>query len=175
MITTIDFTASNNKCIWSVRSIICPYNKDQLFAVYGFGGKVDGKLSHYFPLNSNPQNPTVKGLHGIVEVYKRSLSVVRLSGLTLFTQIITAASAAAVQSFASSHTYKILLILTDGVINDMKETIDEIVNASNTLLSIIIVGVGISLFSGMGNALIEWDNLFSSISLIDSNSNFVTI
>ena len=45
--------------------------------------------------------------------------------------------------------YFILLILTDGVINDMQETINEIVRASRTPLSIIIVGVGTEDFSLM--------------------------
>jgi hypothetical protein len=34
------------------------------------------------------------------------------------------------------------LILTDGIINDMQKTIDEIVRGSDLPLSIIIVGVG---------------------------------
>ena len=45
----------------------------------------------------------------------------------------------------------ILLILTDGIINDMKQTKDEIVEISNSNLplSIIIVGVGNADFSAM--------------------------
>ena len=38
--------------------------------------------------------------------------------------------------------YTILLILTDGVINDLDKTIDEVVKASMLPLSIIIVGIG---------------------------------
>ena len=38
--------------------------------------------------------------------------------------------------------YYILLILTDGVVNDMQETKDLIVEASSLPLSIIIVGIG---------------------------------
>jgi vacuolar-type H+-ATPase subunit F/Vma7 len=45
--------------------------------------------------------------------------------------------------------YTICLIITDGVINDMQETIDEIVRASNLPLSIIIVGVGFANFRAM--------------------------
>jgi hypothetical protein len=41
------------------------------------------------------------------------------------------------------------LILTDGVVNDINETIDTIVYASECPLSIIIVGVGSANFSGM--------------------------
>jgi vacuolar-type H+-ATPase subunit F/Vma7 len=43
----------------------------------------------------------------------------------------------------------ILLILTDGIINDMQKTIDEIVRGSSLPLSIIIVGVGDADFSSM--------------------------
>jgi len=42
-----------------------------------------------------------------------------------------------------------MLILTDGIINDMKKTIDEIVRGSSLPLSIIIVGVGEADFSSM--------------------------
>ena len=42
-----------------------------------------------------------------------------------------------------------LLILTDGVINDAQQTIDEIVRGSNHPLSIVIVGVGDAYFQQM--------------------------
>ena len=41
------------------------------------------------------------------------------------------------------------MILTDGIITDMPETIDEIVRASKNPVSIIIVGVGGADFSQM--------------------------
>lgn len=45
--------------------------------------------------------------------------------------------------------YTILLILTDGVINDLEATIDEVVKASTLPLSIIIVGIGNADFEQM--------------------------
>lgn len=45
--------------------------------------------------------------------------------------------------------YMILLIITDGKIMDMPETIDQIVRGSSNPLSIIIVGVGNADFSSM--------------------------
>lgn len=45
--------------------------------------------------------------------------------------------------------YSILLIITDGMINDMQKTIDQIVRGSNKPLSIIIVGVGNADFTAM--------------------------
>jgi hypothetical protein len=45
--------------------------------------------------------------------------------------------------------YHCLLILTDGVIHDMRETKDLIVECSKYPLSIIIVGIGNADFSNM--------------------------
>ena len=45
--------------------------------------------------------------------------------------------------------YFILLLITDGVINDLQKTIDEIVRGSSLPLSIIIVGVGQEDFTSM--------------------------
>lgn len=45
--------------------------------------------------------------------------------------------------------YFILLMLTDGVISDMADTIKAIVRASRLPMSIIIVGVGNADFSAM--------------------------
>ena len=45
--------------------------------------------------------------------------------------------------------YLILLIITDGAITDMNDTIREIVKASNYPLSIVIVGVGAANFDSM--------------------------
>ena len=45
--------------------------------------------------------------------------------------------------------YNILLIITDGQISDMQETIDQIVYGTELPLSIIIVGVGNADFSSM--------------------------
>jgi ligand-binding SRPBCC domain-containing protein len=45
--------------------------------------------------------------------------------------------------------FHILVIITDGVINDMNRSIDEIVRGSELPLAIIIVGVGDADFSSM--------------------------
>lgn len=48
-----------------------------------------------------------------------------------------------------NQNYMILLIITDGIINDMQQTIDQIVRGSSLPLSIIIVGVGDADFTSM--------------------------
>jgi vacuolar-type H+-ATPase subunit F/Vma7 len=42
-----------------------------------------------------------------------------------------------------------LLLITDGIINDLKKTIDEVIRGSSLPLSIIIVGVGNENFDSM--------------------------
>lgn len=171
LITSIDFTASNKdprnpsslhyfapngdsmnqyqSCIRSVGEILCPYDSDQLFPVLGFGAKIAGVVQHCFPLTFNPQAPCVRGLEGILGAYQNALMQVQLSGPTLFAPTIRYASQLAVESFRESRTYTILLIITDGIINDMQDTADAIVDASALPISIIIVGVGNADFTAM--------------------------
>ena len=171
MITAIDFTGSNGppkssyslhyitkedgqlnqyqQSIFSVGTVLTKYDSDQKFAVYGFGAKIGKKLSMCFPLTFDDDNVEVDGLDGILNVYKDSIRRVELYGPTYFAPVIRQATETAIQSFNETRTYTILLILTDGAINDMQDTIDAIVYASDKPLSIIIVGVGNADFSAM--------------------------
>ena len=45
--------------------------------------------------------------------------------------------------------YLVLLLLTDGVLSDMADTIDALVRASKLPMSVIIVGVGQADFTDM--------------------------
>ena len=54
-----------------------------------------------------------------------------------------------VNSVVGSNMYPILLILTDGAIHDMPDTIDEVIALAKLPCSIIIVGVGNADFSAM--------------------------
>lgn len=65
--------------------------------------------------------------------------------------------------------YLILLIITDGEITDMSDTIHEIVSASYLPMSIVIVGVGPADFSKMDIL----DGGWSSCPLLDSCSSFL--
>jgi hypothetical protein len=57
--------------------------------------------------------------------------------------------------------YHILLLLTDGVINDLEKTIDQIVRGSSLPLSIIIVGVGNEDFTNMNVLDADEEPLYS--------------
>lgn len=135
----------------SVSEILLYYDSDKMVPLYGFGGKVGKRVNHCFPLTFNDESPEVHGLSGIMSAYKDALGKVELSGPTLFTQVLRAAvtQAESAQVNQINQQYFILLILTDGEIHDMKETIDWVVRGSKAPLSIVIVGIGNENFKNM--------------------------
>ncbi|XP_057213349.1 copine-5 isoform X1 [Triplophysa rosa] len=166
----IDFTASNGNpsqstslhymnpyqmnayamALKAVGEIIQDYDSDKMFPALGFGAKLppDGRVSHEFPLNGNVDNPYCNGMEGILEAYHQSLKTVQLYGPTNFAPVVNhvARYADAVQDGSQ---YFVLLIITDGVISDMAQTKEAIVNAAKLPMSIIIVGVGQAEFDAM--------------------------
>jgi hypothetical protein len=167
--TAIDFTGSNGipslpsslhyvargqsnqyeSCIHAIGSRISPYDREQQFAVFGFGGIVNGQVNHRFPLTFCQSNPHVSGLEGILSAYRESLQKVELSGPTLFEPLITDVAGLAAKSWSVSHTYTVLMILTDGTVCDEARTIEAIIKAADTALSIVIIGLGPADFSAM--------------------------
>jgi hypothetical protein len=89
------------------------------------------------------------------QAYIDGIKNVALSGPTYFAPLISAAAGVAASCNCSQERQKyiILLILTDGVINDMDATIASVIDASTQPMSIIIVGVGSADFSGEFNLL----------------------
>lgn len=172
LVTAIDWTGSNGdprtpkslhyrnphamnpyqQVIHSVGNILGYYDRDQLFPAYGFGGKLPGgQVSHCFALNGNPQQPQCHGIGGIMQAYHQALDNVQLYGPTHFSEIIKATSGFARADIQGNITqkYYVLLIITDGVINDMSKTVDLLVEASDLPISVVIVGVGNADFSAM--------------------------
>ncbi|XP_059188792.1 copine-9-like [Centropristis striata] len=166
----IDFTASNGNpsqptslhymspyqmnayamALKAVGEIIQDYDSDKLFPAYGFGAKLppDGKISHGFPLNGDAENPNCVGIEGVLESYFQSLRTVQLYGPTNFAPVINKVANCAAEITDGSQ-YFVLLMITDGVISDMVQTKEAVVNAASLPLSIIIVGVGPAEFDAM--------------------------
>jgi hypothetical protein len=88
-----------------------------------------------------------------MRAYRESLSKVELYGGTQFSSILKYVNGFAQQQAMEmnqfSQKYTILLILTDGIINDLQATVDEVVAGSGLPLSIIIVGIGNADFDQM--------------------------
>uniref|UniRef100_A0A8D2NJL7 Copine 5 n=1 Tax=Zosterops lateralis melanops TaxID=1220523 RepID=A0A8D2NJL7_ZOSLA len=134
----------------AVGDIIQDYDSDKMFPALGFGAKVppDGHVSHEFPLNGDASNPACRGIAGVLEAYQRSLRRVQLYGPTNFAPVVNHVARSAATVLDGSQ-YFVLLIITDGVISDMAQTKEAIVNAAKLPMSIIIVGVGQAEFDAM--------------------------
>uniref|UniRef100_A0A672FEI0 Copine IVa n=1 Tax=Salarias fasciatus TaxID=181472 RepID=A0A672FEI0_SALFA len=165
----IDFTASNGdpgnscslhyihpfqpneylKALVAVGEICQDYDSDKMFPAFGFGAQIppDFKVSHDFAVNFNEENPECAGREESVPVWPK----LQLYGPTNIAPIIQKVANSASQEVHTKEAmqYFILLILTDGVITDMAETREAIVQASHLPMSIIIVGVGNADFSDM--------------------------
>ena len=147
--------------------IVAYYDYDQLFPVYGYGGKLPNEnlVNHCFPLNGNIQNPEINSIDNILLTYRQVLPMITLYGPTFFAPLIRNLNSMVRNDIQQGNksNYHILMILTDGVINDMNETVDAVVEASYLPISIIIIGIGYADFSNM-NTLDADDEI-----LIDSN------
>jgi len=175
MMVAIDFTASNGlpdsplslhaihqngqpnqyqKAIQSVGEILLCYDYDQIVSVFGFGGIISGsrygQASHCFALSGDLSNPHAVGLHEVMGMYANALRMVQFSGPTYFSPVMRESIRKARENKESgSSEYLVLLILTDGIIHDMEETIDCLMEAAYLPLSVIIVGIGDADFTQM--------------------------
>jgi len=144
---------SYETAINSCGNIVAYYDYDQLFPAFGFGGKFCNQpnVSHCFPLNMNPNNPEIQGIDGILQAYRNILNQTKLYGPTYFHYIIDEVINVVKQDVIAENkmNYSILMILTDGIIDDMDETVDSLVEASFLPISVIIIGIGDADFSNM--------------------------
>ena len=186
MAVSIDFTGSNGdprqpnslhfmgnptqpnqyvRAIGDVSRILLDYDTDKMVAAFGFGATLpSGETSHFFHLNMQP-NPYVPGVEGILAAYQSALMSIRLSGPTNFAPTIVGATTGA---RSAPGVYTILLIITDGEITDMDDTINAIVAADDAPLSIVIVGVG------KGSDFVAMDTLDGDNEPLKNSSGRVT-
>ena len=172
LVVAIDFTGSNGNpqspnslhylgqeanayevAIRSCGNIVAYYDYDQLFPAFGFGGRFCGsqKASHCYPLNMNFNNPEIAGVEGILQCYRTLLSSTQLFGPTLFHEVIQKVISVVKEDVMAENkmNYTILMILTDGMIDDMEETVNALVEASFLPISVIIIGIGDADFTNM--------------------------
>eukprot|EP00903_Cladosiphon_okamuranus_P006483 g6342.t1 len=142
------------QAIQSVGNVLEYFDDDRRFPLYGFGGCpiYRAPASHCFAVNGNEQDPEVEGIAGVLATYRESLTRVQLSGPTLFAPVISQAASMAASTMSkdpSAQQYTILLLITDGAICDMENTVEAIVASSDYPFSIVIVGVGQADYTSM--------------------------
>ena len=142
---------SYEKAIKSCGDIVAYYDYDQLFPVFGYGAILPGQtaVNHCFPITMT-EDPNINTIDGVLKCYRNILPTLRFYGPSYCAPIIRTLNNQVKSDLQAGNTmqYNILMILTDGQINDMNETIDELVEASYLPISVIIIGVG---HGGFGN------------------------
>lgn len=134
--------------------VVEPYDTDKQINAYGFGANINPfgnkNVSHCFNLTLT-ERECVDRVEGVLQAYTQAIDKIQLYGPTNFADIINkcAGMAASKTNNQSEQNYVILLMITDGVISDMKQTANAIVDASDLPLSIIIIGVGNADFDAM--------------------------
>ena len=150
------------KAIRSCGDILAYYDDDQLFPCFGFGFSFRDKIRNNtdftgkynafnFPINCNTSDPNIHLIDNVLVEYRKFITQIRLAGPTNFAPMIRDLNNEVKENLKNGMTmgYNILLILTDGQISDLNDTIDEMVEASFLPISVIIIGIGNGDFTSM--------------------------
>ncbi len=178
----IDFTASNGgistsgslheynnqfenpyeKAIRCCGEIIAQYDTDKIFPCFGYGAILPGEteVSHCFNLNFK-DDPNIEGINTVLEYYNEAIKKLTFKDPTYFSKIIEKIIELVDEDLSNNKfLYYILVIMTDGKVDDFELTVKSIIKASDLPISIIIVGIG--------------KNKFKNLSLLSNKSNFLT-
>ncbi|XP_049848528.1 copine-9-like [Schistocerca gregaria] len=148
------------QAMYNIGNVLLPYTADSIVDIYGFGALLpDGTTSHCLEITKTAGQQGVVGIHAALSAYYQSLTWVTLHGPTNMAPIIRKAAdkARTYHSKSAQQTYLVLLILTDGDIDDSSQTTDAIAAASYLPMSILIVGIG--------------DDDFKTIKKLDADSS----
>ncbi|KAK9728458.1 hypothetical protein K7432_001061 [Basidiobolus ranarum] len=141
--------------ILSLGGVLEPYDSDRKFPVYGFGASLpDGSNPPFFALNGNATQPEVIGARGIFNSYKDAVSSITPTEPTQVAPIINLVCDKIVKSLATpsvggAQNYHVLVIISDGQIDDMEDAVRAVLRGSKLPLSIVMVGVGNGNFDKM--------------------------
>ena len=130
------------RAILSCANIMANYDYDQKFPVYGFGAIINGQEDVSMCFNINFQeDPNIQYVDNIMKEYFACLDKITFAGPTHFAPIINKV-VGEIKNEEDIMNYHVLMILTDGKIEDIQETVDALVEGSFLPLSVIIIGIG---------------------------------
>jgi hypothetical protein len=134
-----------------------------VFPVYGFGAahpKITDSRNGFFPVSGSFDIES-DSLAECIKQYQKCLKSVNISGTKNVAGIIKKVLKG-IDEFkteASKKKYKVMLIISDGQIHDIKEVTNKIVKSANYPISIIVLGVG----GGNFNELERLDDIKCSL------------
>ena len=185
---SLHFTNNNGhlndyqSAIFNVCNILLKYTHDQKAAMFGFGAKPffpnfsSADVHHCFPLTGIKSNPYVVGMNGIMETYKKAVLEVQMWGPTIYSDIINQALLMAQEvKIRDNIEYNILLLLTDGELQDVEKACDCIMKASKLPLSIIIIGIGNENFGFIENLKRKWNHYGINGNILRECFNFLPL
>ena len=132
--------------------------------VWGFGAKYGGKVRHIFQCGGSP---TANGIQGVLDAYRTVFETdLTMSGPTEIHTVLNQAAARSKRFYNTPPSdtnmqYCVLLVLTDGIVNDLQST-KELLQSYRKLglpLSVIVVGIGRADFSEFH----RWNNERSDV------------
>jgi len=155
---------------------------DDWYPMYGFGAKIPPTntiCSDCFALTGDWFMPEVRGVDGLVEGYRHGMRAVRFHGPTHLRRVVEVAADWS-RPFEDVHTpndngvdmkYFVLLVLSDGGIDDQKHVTDTILESMDLPLSIILVDLGIGRGENQRlkdlNKEVEWMAEFRDLTVRD--------
>ncbi len=128
------------KAIKFCGGVLDEYSFDHIFPTFGFGASVNGELQLCLNINFK-DDPGILNLDNVILEYQNCLNKIDLSGPTLICPIIDNFKIM-IKNNISISIYNVLMIITDGIIDDIDDVIDSVVDAQSLPLSINIIGIG---------------------------------
>jgi len=129
-----DFLNPYQEVIQILGETLAPFDDDGFIPVYGFGDALTKDQAVFPYLRDRPCN----GFQEVLQCYTQITPNVNLAGPTSFAPLIRET----INIVRESRSYHILIIIADGQVTSVQDTIDSIVEASKYPISIVMVGVG---------------------------------
>ena len=151
------------RAIISCATVMADYDYDQLFPVYGFGAIVKNEIEKGTQMCFNinfKEDPNIQFVDNIMKEYYSCLDEIVFAGPTNFAPIINKIIEN-IKKENDNKEYHVLMMLTDGIIDDLEDTIDTLVEGSYLPLSVIIIGIGDANFTKMVKLDADDDPLIS--------------
>jgi len=149
-----------------IATTLADFDDDGMIPAYGFG---DSRTKSQQVFSFNEDDTPCEGLEDVLKRYEAIVTSITFSGPTNFAPIIRQAT----ELVRRTQEYHILLLIADGQVDEVRETIDAIVEASKYALSIVMIGVG----DGPWGLMEQFDDLlperkFDNFQFVDFNTVF---
>eukprot|EP00588_Corethron_pennatum_P007216 CAMPEP_0194298350 /NCGR_PEP_ID=MMETSP0169-20130528/60116_1 /TAXON_ID=218684 /ORGANISM="Corethron pennatum, Strain L29A3" /LENGTH=1251 /DNA_ID=CAMNT_0039048327 /DNA_START=1167 /DNA_END=4922 /DNA_ORIENTATION=- len=147
------------KAIIKLCSMFIKYDSDSKVPVRGFGIDLGGSPNHCFQMGSKLE---ADGIGDILNTYRSAsqqtfdMSLSKDWSVVILNAIDFARKSQNDANFSGVHNYSVLLILSNGPVDNIDATIDALHEVASVPLSVVVVGIGDSDFSEI-TQLLEGD------------------